>query len=50
MGGLAEWAIPFADTVAGMKYVARRLVATFGLPRSLGARINTTLQLCRGAL
>lgn len=49
-GGLAEWAIPFADTVAGMKYVARRLVATFGLPRSLGARINTTLQLCRGAL
>jgi cation diffusion facilitator CzcD-associated flavoprotein CzcO len=33
VGNLARWALPTADTFAGMKYAARRLADAFGLPR-----------------
>jgi hypothetical protein len=46
IGTLARWALPTADTFAGMKYVARRLIRTLGVPRQPAHRLQYSLRLC----
>lgn len=48
VGSLARWALPTADTFAGMKYAARRLVGTLELPRRPVCRALYNLRMTIG--
>jgi cation diffusion facilitator CzcD-associated flavoprotein CzcO len=48
VGSMARWALPTADTFAGMKYAARRLVGALDVPRRPVYRMMYSVRMALG--